>query len=154
MLALTIVLNRFGPSAVRGANVPTTLLHRASRLIYCWQRQRNSTRARHLSSCDLMAEGKSAPRSSSTERSYLAAATDLFTPWGSRTATPVLKPAPSPLMTDSSGLQNQHAGDPRMRRKYISAKSYPADCPPLKVHWFYAVDVSCSRPSPTGVFLK
>lgn len=66
-----------------------------------------------------------------------------ISPWASRTSTP--KPGqskgeekPSP----GSVAQPQQGGDHRISHRHrLSPKSYPEDCPPLNIRWFYAVDV-------------
>lgn len=71
------------------------------------------------------------------EKSYLASAVDSINPWaGSRTSTPLPKdPQPSsPLPSTMDHAVNPFYGH--------SFKKYPPDCPPLKVQWFHAVDVS------------
>jgi hypothetical protein len=73
------------------------------------------------------------------EKSYLASAVDSINPWaGSRTVTPTPKepqpPPPQPSAVD-------HTINPYYGQSF---KKYPADCPPLKVQWFHAVDVSYS----------
>ena len=86
-----------------------------------------------------MADNK--PSSSDrSERSYLSAAVESITPWaGSRSVTPKTRSVTDP--PEISGLQNQHGGYHGARRRYMSFKHYPSDCPPLNVRWFYAVDV-------------
>jgi hypothetical protein len=73
------------------------------------------------------------------EKSYLASAVDSINPWaGSRTATLAQK-EPQPPPPQASAVD--HSINPYYGQ---SLKKYPADCPPLKVQWFHAVDVSVS----------
>lgn len=71
------------------------------------------------------------------EKSYLASAVDSINPWsGSRSTTPTPKdrqPAPVPPST------GDHVTNPFYGQ---TSGRYPSDCPPLKVQWFHAVDVS------------
>jgi hypothetical protein len=71
------------------------------------------------------------------EKSYLASAVDSINPWaGSRSLTPLPKePQPNP----PSPSTVDHTVNPFYGQ---SLKKYPPDCPPLKVQWFHAVDVS------------
>lgn len=81
-------------------------------------------------------------RSEKPEKSYLSAAVESITPWGSsRSSTP--KPiAPGEV----SGLKNQHGGDHTTQHWHgLSLKRYPPDCPPLEARWFYAVDAGLPR---------
>jgi hypothetical protein len=75
------------------------------------------------------------------ERSYLSAAVESITPWGSsRPSTP--KPATTTVPGEGSGLKNQHGGYQSTHQWHgLSSKRYPSDCPPLNARWFYAVDV-------------
>ncbi|PSK46229.1 hypothetical protein B9Z65_5197 [Elsinoe australis] len=51
----------------------------------------------------------------------------------------------------SLGLQPQRGGDHRIsHRRGLSLKSYPKDCPPLNVQWFFAVDVPKRKPKLLG----
>lgn len=69
------------------------------------------------------------------EKSYLASAVDSLNPWaGSRTATPTPKEANPAPTNPGDHTSSPFYGQP--------SKKYPPDCPPLKVQWFHAVDVS------------
>lgn len=87
-----------------------------------------------------MASG-SASADKKGEKSSWASAVDSINPWaGSRSSTPVprepVPPPPPPPNPGNSG------GDHSINLIYgLSARKYPADCPPLKVKWFHAVDV-------------
>ncbi|KAF2228031.1 DDHD domain-containing protein [Elsinoe ampelina] len=51
----------------------------------------------------------------------------------------------------SLGLQPQRGGDHRIsHRRGLSLRSYPKDCPPLHVQWFFAVDVPKRKPKLLG----
>lgn len=65
-------------------------------------------------------------------------------PWsGSRSTTPTPKDQPLPPPPPPNPLSQTNRGDHSISSIYgHSLKSYPADCPPLKVQWFHAVDVS------------
>ncbi|KAH8887780.1 DDHD-domain-containing protein [Thozetella sp. PMI_491] len=80
------------------------------------------------------------------EKSYLSSAVDSINPWsGSRSSTPVAKePAPRSPASVNPG---DHSSNPFYGQ---SLKKYPADCPPLVVQWFHAVDVPKRKPK----FLK
>ncbi|CRK14909.1 hypothetical protein BN1723_017412, partial [Verticillium longisporum] len=75
------------------------------------------------------------------EKSYLSSAVDSINPWAanSRSTTPTPKDVPvqQQLVKGTGSV----AGDHSTTHLYgCSAKSYPSDCPPLKVLWFHAVD--------------
>lgn len=66
-----------------------------------------------------------------------------FSPWASRNATPKLdqkkanderKQHPAPKMERGGDHAVSHSNR-------LSFKNYPKDCPPLRVHWYHAVDV-------------
>lgn len=76
------------------------------------------------------------------EKSYLSSAVDSINPWAasSRSTTPTPKDVPvqQQLVKGTGSV----AGDHSTTHLYgCSAKSYPSDCPPLKVLWFHAVDI-------------
>ncbi|KAF4551441.1 DDHD domain-containing protein 2 [Elsinoe fawcettii] len=51
----------------------------------------------------------------------------------------------------SLGLQPQRGGDHKIsHRRGLSLRAYPKDCPPLKVQWFFAVDVPKRKPRLLG----
>ncbi|KAI0861585.1 DDHD domain-containing protein [Xylaria cubensis] len=88
------------------------------------------------------------------EKSYLASAVESINPWTtSRSTTPTLKdstPLPQPK-AGSSSSSAQKADDHSTNTLYgHSFKKYPADCPPMNVMWFHAVDVPKRKPQ----FLK
>lgn len=72
------------------------------------------------------------------EKGYLASAVDSLNPWGgSRSATS------TPTPKDPQQPPPAHPVDHTVNSFYgQSFKRYPPDCPPLKVQWFHAVDVS------------
>jgi hypothetical protein len=75
-----------------------------------------------------------------SEKSYFSAAVESVTPWGSfsRSSTP----KPAAFTGEGSGLKNQHGGYQSTYQSHgLSSMKYPADCPPMKPKWFYAVDV-------------
>ncbi|KAK4239950.1 phospholipase DDHD2 [Achaetomium macrosporum] len=75
------------------------------------------------------------------EKSYLASAVDSINPWaGSRNATPTAK-EPQPVIAPSN--TGDHTTNPYYGQSF---RSYPLDCPPLKVQWFHAVDVPKRKP--------
>lgn len=74
------------------------------------------------------------------EKSYLTAAVESMTWSASRSSTP--KPTSAVDSAEASGLRNQHGGDHTTQHWGLSRNHYPADCPPLRARWFYAVDVS------------
>lgn len=71
------------------------------------------------------------------DKSYLSTAVDSINPWaGSRSVTPTPKdPQPAPSVTNPGDHSTSHLYGQSFKR-------YPLDCPPLKVQWFHAVDVS------------
>ncbi|KAI0879120.1 DDHD domain-containing protein [Hypoxylon argillaceum] len=89
--------------------------------------------------------GKKAERK--LEKSYLASAVESINPWNtSRSTTPTPKdsslpqpkPGPPPAKKADDHSTNNLYGH--------SFKKYPADCPPLNVMWFHAVDVPKRKP--------
>ncbi|KPM44652.1 hypothetical protein AK830_g1935 [Neonectria ditissima] len=90
------------------------------------------------------------------EQSYLSSAVNSINPWASsRSTTPTQsgkteqKPPAAPANPDDHSTTHLYGQ---------SFKTYPPDCPPLKVQWFHAVDVpkrkaqftpSASTPTPT-----
>jgi hypothetical protein len=84
-----------------------------------------------------------------------------LTPWASRSTTPVPKPPQAEEGADkdkdkerekekekekertAAVLASQQGGDHVVDRRHrLSLRRYPADCPPLDVRWFHAIDVS------------
>jgi len=90
---------------------------------------------------DIAAEKLAEQEKKEKERSYLSAAVESISPWGtSRTSTPKPKEKEK---SEGSGLKNQHGGDHSTSYwKGLSRRRYPPDCPELNARWFYAVDVS------------
>ncbi|KAH7026274.1 DDHD domain-containing protein [Microdochium trichocladiopsis] len=88
------------------------------------------------------------------EKSYFASAVESINPWGaSRSSTPTPKDgtAPPPSKPAAGGTAPKKADDHSINSLYgRSFKSYPPDCPPLKVMWFHAIDIPKRKPQ----FLK
>ncbi|KAI9885766.1 MAG: hypothetical protein M1823_002444 [Watsoniomyces obsoletus] len=90
--------------------------------------------------------GKEARRSSAEAKSsYFPAGLTGLSPWASRSATP---------KGSDAGGEKPDATKPKAldhvltHRHRLSLRAYPADCPPLLVRWFYAVDVAKRKPRP------
>ncbi|KAF2011943.1 DDHD-domain-containing protein [Aaosphaeria arxii CBS 175.79] len=85
-----------------------------------------------------------------TKPGFLSAGITAFSPWGSRSTTP--KPPPTTQNEEedkshASGMGTQRGGDHSVsRRPRLSLRKYPADCPPLNVRWFHAVDIPKRKP--------
>ena len=81
------------------------------------------------------------------EKSYLSAAVESISPWGtSRSSTPKPKDKDA-LPGEGSGLKNQHGGGHSTSYwRGLSRRRYPSDCPELNARWFYAIDVRFSKP--------
>jgi hypothetical protein len=80
------------------------------------------------------------------EESYLSSAVKSINPWSAKRAT---SPAPSTrqdeLSQSTSTAASVDPGDHSTSHLYgRSFRKYPADCPPLNVQWFHAVDVRSS----------
>ncbi|GAB7346619.1 hypothetical protein MBLNU459_g1757t1 [Dothideomycetes sp. NU459] len=75
-------------------------------------------------------------------QTYLASGINRLT-WPGR--SPTTKPAQGTDLDITSGdlgLKPQRGGDHRVSHRHrLSLRNYPRDCPPLVVHWFFAVDV-------------
>lgn len=86
------------------------------------------------------------------EKSYLASAVESINPWTtSRSSTPTQKDNPLLPQPKSNSPPAPKADDHATNTLYgRSFKRYPADCPPLNVMWFHAVDVPKRKPE----FLK
>ena len=74
--------------------------------------------------------------------------------WPSRGSTPnpaqQAKQGETESKFENTGVRAQQGGDHKVNhRQRLSPKAYPADAPPLRARWFYAVDVSSS-----GLLLK
>ncbi|KAI0538192.1 DDHD domain-containing protein [Xylaria digitata] len=82
------------------------------------------------------------------EKSYLASAVESMNPWTtSRSATPTPKESSSLPQPKSKPPPAQKADDHSTNTLYgHSFKKYPADCPPMNVMWFHAVDVPKRKP--------
>lgn len=77
------------------------------------------------------------------EKSYLSSAVDSINPWAGKPSASSLgaakdgKSSPGP-----SRVAPVDPGDHSITHLYgQSSRTYPADCPPLNVQWFHAVDV-------------
>ncbi|KAI0196974.1 DDHD domain-containing protein [Astrocystis sublimbata] len=88
-----------------------------------------------------------------SEKSYLASAVESISPWAiGRSTTPTSKdssstPPSKPKSAPSSSSPAQKADDHATNTLYgQSFKRYPADCPPMNVMWFHAVDVPKRKP--------
>jgi hypothetical protein len=80
-------------------------------------------------------------KSEKAEKSYLSAAVESITPWGSSRPSTV-KHTSTALPGEGSGLKNQHGGYQSTHQWHgVNSTKYPSDCPPLNARWFYAVDV-------------
>lgn len=85
------------------------------------------------------------------EKSYFATAVESINPWNSsRSSTPTPKEKdkqkdmpPPPKPATSSKKAEDHASSTIYGQ---SIRRYPADCPPLNVKWFHAVDVPKRKP--------
>ena len=80
-------------------------------------------------------------------QSYLAAGINRLSPWGPR--SPVTKPQQDTSEQSSGdiGLKQQRGGDHKVSHRHrLSLKRYPRDCPPMRVQWFFAVDVPKRKP--------
>lgn len=77
---------------------------------------------------------------SRAEKSYLSSAVDSINPWAaSRSTTPTRKSKLDQSTPSSTPVQSE---DHSITHLYgQSLKTYPAECPPLKVQWYHAVDV-------------
>lgn len=74
------------------------------------------------------------------EKSYLSSAVDSINPWStSRTATPTPdNPRDAALVAEPPAASGDHSITPLYGQSF---RTYPKDCPPLKVQWFHASDV-------------
>lgn len=84
------------------------------------------------------------------QSSYLSSLSKL-SPWTRSPAIPPSKgkdgePDASPLLQQQKGADHRVLGS----RHKMSQRKYPADCPPMRVQWFHAVDVPKRRPNPAG----
>lgn len=82
------------------------------------------------------------------EKSYLASAVESINPWTiTRSVTPTPKDRSSSPQPKAPPPAGQKADDHSTNTLYgISFKKYPADCPPLNVMWFHAVDIPKRKP--------
>ncbi|KAM0720899.1 hypothetical protein Q7P37_003184 [Cladosporium fusiforme] len=80
---------------------------------------------------------------------YLSSLSKL-SPWPRSPAMPPSKgkdePDSTPLLQQQKGADHRVLGT----RHKLSQRKYPADCPPMRVQWFHAVDVPKRRPNPAG----
>jgi hypothetical protein len=82
-------------------------------------------------------------------KTYLEAIS-LYSPWASRSASP--RPVEKPIKEEKEAkvfdqASSQRGGDHKLsKRKPLSLKYYPRDCPKLDVQWFHAVDVAKRKP--------
>ena len=78
------------------------------------------------------------------DKSYLSSAVESLNPWGPRSTTPTPggekhePPSPASTVAPSNDPQDHAVGQLYGQ----SVRRYPTDCPPLRVQWFHAVDVS------------
>ncbi|KAI0100154.1 DDHD domain-containing protein, partial [Nemania sp. FL0031] len=81
------------------------------------------------------------------EKSYLASAVESINPWTtSRSTTPTPKDTSLP-QSKAVAPPAQKADDHSTNTLYgHSLKKYPADCPPMNVMWFHAIDVPKRKP--------
>lgn len=79
------------------------------------------------------------------EKSYLASAVESMNPWTtsrSSTPTPKSKDSTAPPQPKPAPPPARKADDHSTNTLYgYSLRKYPADCPPMNVMWFHAVDV-------------
>ncbi|ORY65284.1 DDHD domain-containing protein [Pseudomassariella vexata] len=96
--------------------------------------------------------GAGPPSEKKVEKSYLASAVDSLNPWTtSRSISPAPKQKEMPPPSKPVPAPSKKADDHSINTLYgQSFKRYPADCPPLNVLWFHAVDVPKRKPQ----FLK
>ena len=114
-------------SSIRIVSFRTSIRNRAVPTSLAWPAGRAAT----------MAHG---PNDKKAERSYLSSAVDSINPWSSSRSS-TSKPD-EPAKSPSVANPGDHSSSPFYGQ---SLKNYPADCPPLKVQWFHAVDV-CQIP--------
>lgn len=86
------------------------------------------------------------------EKSYLSSAVDSINPWSSsRIATPTQTPSPDSRKQAERAATTEQGATPGDRTPTAlygqSFRTYPGDCPPLKVQWFHAVDVPKRKPN-------
>ncbi|KAM0272231.1 hypothetical protein ACHAQH_008773 [Verticillium albo-atrum] len=76
------------------------------------------------------------------EKSYLSSAVDSINPWAANSRSTTPTPKDVPIQQQLAKGTGSVAGDHSTTHLYgCSAKSYPLDCPPIKVLWFHAVDI-------------
>lgn len=89
------------------------------------------------------------PMSVPENKSYFPAAMNAFSPWGTRSTTP--KPGQE-RDEQEQAPEPQRGRDHFVGQKHrLSLKNYPRDCPPLKVQWYFAVDVPKRKPNLNGL---
>lgn len=80
-------------------------------------------------------------------QSYLAAGINKLSPWGPRSPASKSFQASDGEAPPAKGLSNQKTVDHRIgHRRGLSLRSYPRDCPPLAVQWFFAADIPKRKP--------
>ncbi|KAI0473231.1 DDHD domain-containing protein [Xylariaceae sp. FL0804] len=85
------------------------------------------------------------------EKSYLASAVGSMNPWATSGRSTIPTPREASSLPKPKPQTSRKADDHSTHNLYgQSFKRYPADCPPLKVMWFHAVDVPKRKPQ----FLK
>ncbi|KAH8700015.1 DDHD domain-containing protein [Ilyonectria robusta] len=88
-----------------------------------------------------MAPGQSEKK---VEQSYLSSAVNSINPWASsRSTTPTQPNKPEQSHPAASANPDDHSTTHLYGQSF---KTYPPDCPPLKVQWFHAVDVPKRKP--------
>lgn len=84
---------------------------------------------------------KEPPKSTKADKGYLASAVDSLNPWAASSRSS----SPAPPSNRSEPVVTAH-GDHSTTHLYgQSIRTYPSDCPPLRVLWFHATDVSPSH---------
>jgi len=86
------------------------------------------------------------------EKSYLTTAVESINPWGGkRDSSPAPEASKKADKKQTSEPAPEGPGDHSITHLYgQSFRTYPADCPPLKVQWYHAIDV----PKRKGVSVK
>ncbi|KAH7149742.1 DDHD domain-containing protein [Dactylonectria estremocensis] len=78
------------------------------------------------------------------EQSYLSSAVNSINPWAnSRSTTPTQTSKPEQGQPATAARQDDHSVTHLYGQSF---KTYPPDCPPLKVQWFHAVDLPKRKP--------
>lgn len=79
------------------------------------------------------------------EKSYLSSTIDSIYPWSGSSTAPAATPDDPPPHPSPPTNPADHSTRSVYGRSF---RRYPPDCPPLKVQWFHAVDVSSFLPRP------